>query len=87
MKLIEYDKYAKWTPRSVVVTLLVEALATGFLLGLALMEGAASNKSSDWIFPLVLGFGSGVGLLQATLVALHNCRTSTKTQTTETPAP
>jgi hypothetical protein len=37
MKLIDYDKYAKrWTPRSVIIFLLVEGLVTGFLLGVAL---------------------------------------------------
>jgi hypothetical protein len=84
MRLIDYDKYTKkWTPRSVVVLLLVESLVTGFLLGLALMEGIVSNKSSVWIFPLVLAFGSGVGVLQTTLVALHNCQTAAKTPSTE----
>jgi hypothetical protein len=76
MKLIDYQKYTKnWTPRSVVVLLLVEALVTGFFLGMALMEGAASKQSSAWTFSLflVLGFSSGVGALQSTLVALHNC--------------
>jgi len=87
MKLIDYQKYTKkWTPRSVVVLLLVEALVTGFFLGVALMEGTASNKSSAWIFPLVLGFASGVGALQAALVTLHNCRPPTDTQTEEVTA-
>ena len=84
MELIDYDKYTKKrTPRSVVVLLLVESLVTGFLLGLALMEGIASSKSLAWIVPLVLGFGSGVGVLQTTLVALHNCQAYTKALTAE----
>ncbi len=84
MKLINYEKYQKkWTPRGVVMLLVVEALVTGFFLGSALMEGIHSHNSWDWIWPLVLGFGSGVGLLQATLIALHNCPAPTQTPRTE----
>jgi hypothetical protein len=84
MKLIDYDKYQKkWNPRSVVVLLVVEALATGFFLALALMEGIHSHNSWDWIWPLALGFGSAVGVLQAGLIVLHNCRASTQAQETE----
>ena len=87
MKLIDYQKYTKkWKPRSVVVLLLVEALVTGFFLGVALMEGTASNRSSAWIFPLVLGFASAVGAFQATLVTLHNCRPPTDTRTKDAAA-
>jgi hypothetical protein len=87
MKLIDYDKYQKkWNPRSAVVLLVVEALATGFFLGLALIEGIHSHNSRDWIWLLVLGFGSGVGVLQAALIVLHNCRASTQTQGTEATA-
>ena len=87
MKLIDYDKYQKkWNPRSVVVLLVVEALATGFFLGLALMEAIHSYNSWEWIWPLVLGFGSGVGVLQAALIVLHNCGASTHTQRTEATA-
>ncbi len=84
MKLIDYDKYQKkWNPRSVVVLLVVEALSTGFFLGLALMEGLHSHNSWDLIWPLVLGFGSAVGVLHAALIVLHNCRGSAQTQSTE----
>lgn len=84
MKLIEYDKYTKkWTPRTVIGLLVMEAISTGLLLGVALMEIASPFKSSGWIFPLVLGFGSAVGVVQTTLLALHNCRTSAEPQTTE----
>jgi hypothetical protein len=87
MKLIDYDKYQrKWSPRSVVVLLGVESLATGFFLGLALMEGIHSHNSWDWIWPLALGFASAVGVLQAGLIELHNCRASTQTQRTEATA-
>ncbi len=87
MKLIDYQEYRKkWTPRTAVVLLLVEALATGFFLGVALMEYAAPNKSSVWMIPLVLGFASGVGALEATLVALRNCRPPTATQASEATA-
>jgi hypothetical protein len=87
MKLIDYDKYKKkWTARSVVMLLVVEALITGFFLGVALMEGTSPHKSSAWILPLALAFSSAVGVLQTTLLALHNCRKSAEMQTTEAPA-
>lgn len=41
-------------------------------------------RSSDWICPLVLGFGSRVGILQATLLALGNCPLSAEAARTET---
>jgi hypothetical protein len=84
MKLIDYDKYSKkWTPRSVVMLLLVEALVTGFFLGTGLVEAVHSDNSWGWIWPLVLGFGSGIGALQATLLALHNCPASAESQRTQ----
>ena len=84
MKLIDYAKYKKkWTPRSVIMLLVVEAVVTGFLLGAALIGAVHSYRSWDWIWPLVLGFGSGVVALQATLIALHNCPTPSQTQATE----
>jgi hypothetical protein len=77
MKLIDYEKYGKkWSPRSVVALLFVEAVCTGFFLGLALSEAIHSQDSWNWIWPLTLGFASGVGALQAALITLHNCRTS-----------
>ena len=87
MKLIDYDKYTKkWTPRSVIMLLLVEALVTGFFLGVSLMEGTSPHKSSGWIFPLVLAFSGAVGVLQTTLIALHNCQPPAATQTAEVSA-
>jgi hypothetical protein len=87
MKLIDYDKYKKkWTPQSVVTLLVVEALVTGFFLGIALMEGTSPHKSSAWILPLALAFSSAVGVLQTTLLALHNCQESTEMQAPESPA-
>ena len=39
MKLIDYDKYTKkWSPRSTIMLLVVEAILTGFFLGAALFE-------------------------------------------------
>jgi hypothetical protein len=79
MNLIDYDKYAKiWSPRAVITLLVVEATSTGLFLGVALMEVAA--KSSGWIFPLVLGFGSALGVVQTTLLALHNSQTTPERQ-------
>jgi len=50
------------------------------------MEGIHLHNSWNWIWPLVLGFGSGVGVLQAALIVLYNCRASTQTQRTEATA-
>ena len=66
--------------------LVVQAISTGLLLGVALMEVASPLKSSGWIFPLVLGFGSAVGTLQTTLLALHNCRATPEPQRAEATA-
>ena len=52
--------------------LVAEATSTGLLLGVTLMEVAL--KSSGWILPLVLGFGSAVGAVHTTLLAIHNCQ-------------
>jgi hypothetical protein len=87
MNLIDYDKYTKkWSPRSVIMLLVVETFATGLFLGVALMEGTSQYKSSSWIFPLVLAFSSAVGVLQTTLLALHNCRGLGDPNTTGAPA-
>ena len=74
MKLIDYDKYQKkWTPRGTILLLVVEASCTGLFLGSAVIEAARRQDVWTWILPLALGFMSGIGTLQATLVALHNC--------------
>jgi hypothetical protein len=80
MKLIDYDKYTKkWSPRSTITLLVVEAIVTGFFLGATLFEALRGHDIWTWITPLVLGFSSGVGTLQAMLIALHNCPPSAKT--------
>ena len=84
MKLIDYDKYTKkWSPRSTIMLLVVEAVVTGFFLGATLFEALRGHDIWAWIMPLVLGFSSGVGTLQATLIALHNCPPSAKTSQAE----
>ena len=80
MKLIDYDKYTKkWSPRSTIMLLVVEAIVTGFFLAATLFEALRGRDIWAWIMPLVLGFSSGVGTLQATLIALRNCPPSAKT--------
>lgn len=75
MKLIDYDKYTKkWSARSTIILLVVEAIVTGFFLGATLFEALRGHNVWAWIMPLVLGFSSGVGTLQATLIALRNCQ-------------
>jgi hypothetical protein len=84
MKLIDYDKYTKkWSPRSTIMLLVVEAIVTGFFLGATLFEALRGHDIWAWIMPLVLGFSSAVGTLQATLIALHNCPASAKTDQPE----
>jgi hypothetical protein len=85
MKLIDYDKYTKkWSPRSTILLLVVEAVVAGFFLGAALIEAVRGREVWAWILPLCMAFLSGVGTLQATLVALHNCPPSVKTLQSET---
>ncbi len=73
MKLIDYEKYkTKWSPRSTILLAVFEALVTGLFLGVSFMEAIRGRNFWIWAFPLVLGFSSGVGTLQATLIALHN---------------
>jgi hypothetical protein len=80
MKLINYDKYTKkWSPRSTIMLAVVEATVTGFFLGATLFEVLRGRDVWTWVWPLVMAFAIGVGTLQATLVALHNCPASTKT--------
>jgi hypothetical protein len=79
MKLIDYDKYTKkWSPRSTILLAVVEATVTGFFLSAVLFEALRGRDVWTWVLPLVLAFSSGVGALQATLVALHNCPTFAK---------
>lgn len=84
MKLIDYGKYMKkWSPRSTIILAVVEAVVTGFFFSATLFEGLRRHDIWAWITPLVLGFGSAVGMLQATLVALHNCPPATGVTRTE----
>lgn len=81
MKLINYDKYKKkWTPRSTVVVAVIQAFVTGLFLGTALMVATHSHNIWGWIWLLAMGFGSGIGALEATLVALHNWPASNDNQ-------
>ncbi len=72
MRLIDYEKYTnKWSPRSTVMLLVVEAIVTGFFLGATLYEALPGHDVWRWILPLALAFSSGVGTLQSTLILLH----------------
>lgn len=74
MKLIDYEKYArKWSPRSTVMLVVVESAITGFFLSATMFEFLRGHDVWTWIKPLGMAFLSGLGALQATLVALHNC--------------
>jgi hypothetical protein len=88
IKLIDYDKYTKkWSPRSTILLLVVEAVVAGFFLGSALIEAVRGREVLAGILPLGMAFLSGVGTLQATLIALHNCPQSVKTPQSDTLPP
>jgi hypothetical protein len=79
MQLIDYDKYTrKWSPRSTVMLAVIESIVTGFFLGMTLFELLRRGEVRTWLWPLVMAFASGVGAIQATLVALHNCPPTAK---------
>lgn len=85
MKLIDYDKYTKkWSPRTTICLLVVEAVSAGFFLGSALIEAVRGQDVWLWLLPLGMAFLSGVGTLQTTLIALHNCPPSVKNPQSET---
>lgn len=84
MRFINYDKYQKWSPRQTIVLAVIEAAVAGLFLGSALIEATSGHSAWTWSWPLVMGFASGVGSLQATLIALHNCPLSGKAPQRET---
>jgi len=84
MRLINYNKYQKWSPRQTIVLAVIEAAVAGLFLGSALIEVASGHNAWTWSWPIVMAFASGVGSLQATLIALHNCPPSRKTTQGET---
>jgi hypothetical protein len=69
----EPGTYARFACKREIATPLY-TLGTGFFLAVALMEVTSPHKSSAWILPLAMAFSSAVGVLQTTLLALHNCR-------------
>lgn len=73
MKLINYAKYQgkNWSPKASIISAVVQAVITGFFLGMSVIEAAGRHDFWRWVWPLTLGFASGVGALQATLIALH----------------
>ncbi len=84
MKLIDYDKYTtKWSMRSTILGAVIEAAVTGFFVAWSLSEVVRGQGFRAWVWPLVLGFSSGVGALQATLIALHKCQRCTKAERDE----
>jgi hypothetical protein len=85
MRLIDYaGYYKKLSPRSTIKFLVMEAVFTGFFLGLSLIEVVRGRNFWTWAWMLAMVFSFGVGTLQATLVALHNCPPSTKALTDKT---
>jgi hypothetical protein len=71
MRLINYDKYEKWSLRSTIALAIVEALVAGFFLGVGVVEAFRGSNLWMWVWNLAMGFSGVVGALLATLVALH----------------
>ncbi len=83
MKLIDYDKYAKKsTPRATVLNAVISAMVAGFFLGSALIYAVLGHDIWRWMLPLAMSLLSGLGALQATLVALRICPPSFPTPET-----
>jgi hypothetical protein len=73
MKLIDYEKYKNVSSRSSVLSAVVEALSTGVLIGLCLIEAFRGRDFWQWAWMLAICFSSAVGALRGTLIALHKC--------------
>jgi hypothetical protein len=79
MQLIDYDKYTrKWSVRTAVILAVIESIVTGFFLGMTLFESLRRGEVRTWLWPLSMAFVTGVGAIQTTLVALHNCPPTAK---------
>ena len=62
----------------------LESVVTGFFLASSMMEAVRGRNVWIWVLPLAMGFLSGLGALQATLIALHNCPPSVRKPQNET---
>lgn len=67
----------KWSPRTTIVFTVLDAIVTGFFLGVTLLEYMRGREPLSWMFPLGMAFINAVSTLRGTLVALGNCSRST----------
>jgi len=88
MKLVSDDNYRtteirpvwyrkKWSPRTTIVFTVLDAIVTGFFLGVTLLEYLRGRDPLSWMFPLAMAFINAVSTLRGTLVALGNCSRAT----------
>jgi hypothetical protein len=68
----------QWSPRATIVFTVLDAIVTGFCLGLTLFAYLRGHDPLSWMTPLVIAFASAVGALRGTLIALRNCPQPTK---------
>ncbi len=78
MRPIWYGKRER-SPRTTIVSTVVNAIAAGFFLGVTLFEYVRGHSALSWMGPLVLTFLNAVSTLRGTLIALRNCPQVTKT--------
>jgi hypothetical protein len=76
MKLIDYSKYKKESPRASIWYALLNTLFCGFFLGMAAMQ---FRLGWDWMRSLAMAFSSGILALRNALIAVYSCPPSMKT--------
>lgn len=87
MKLINYDKYKKWSPRQAVLLAVMSAFSAGLYLGTAASRPATSHEFWWWFRELTMGFSMAVLALLSAMVALHHIGPSTKADNAPVPDP
>lgn len=84
MRSIWYGK-RQWSPRTTIVSTVIDAIVTGFLLGLTLLQYLRGHSALSYLTPFALTFLSAVATLRGTLIALRNCPQPTKTAEAQAP--
>jgi hypothetical protein len=84
MKLIDYGKYESWSLRQAIGVTVAEVLVMILFLGFSLGHAVHGREAWAWLFPLAMGFASGVGALQSVAVAFHKRKLAASTGQNET---
>ncbi len=69
----------RWSPRTTIVFTVINAIVTGFLLGVTLLQYLRGRSALSWLTPLAIAFSSAVTTLRGTFEAMRNCPRATKT--------